>query len=164
MRKLTVILLAIATTTLMFNTCGKYEEGPDFSLRTKTARITGTWEMKEMSVNGEVVDIEEIFSLALEEFDGEMFDLVTNIRIKYKLEKDGSGEIIFYGNILGLEQSFPQDIEWKFDDNKEKIMIFIENEWEDFEIIRLTNNELWLRDTEVENEQTITVVIKFEKE
>lgn len=155
--------MAIATTALLFNACGKYEEGPDFSLRTKTARITGTWEIVEMSVNGEIIDIEEAFSLALEEFDMGMIGLITNIKIKYKLEKGGSGEMIFSGNIMGLEQSFPQNIEWKFDDKKERLMLYVQNEWEDFEIIRLTNNELWLRDTEVENEQTTTAIIKCDK-
>mgnify|MGYP000651260346 FL=1 len=42
-----VVIISLAITS-----CGKYEDGPGFSLLSKTARMTNTWELK--SVDGEV--------------------------------------------------------------------------------------------------------------
>lgn len=56
MRKIAIILSIIAVTAMLFSSCGKYEEGPAFSLATKKARLTGDWTLKETSYNGVVVE------------------------------------------------------------------------------------------------------------
>ena len=46
------LFLSIAVIiSLAITSCGKYEDGPGFSLLTKTARMTNKWELK--SVNGQ---------------------------------------------------------------------------------------------------------------
>ena len=45
-----LFLAAAAVTVLNFQSCGKYEDGPSFSLRTKKARLTGEWEL--VKING----------------------------------------------------------------------------------------------------------------
>lgn len=46
--KRTRLLLAIAfAISVVFISCGKYEEGPSISLRTKKARLTGVWEISK---------------------------------------------------------------------------------------------------------------------
>jgi len=47
MRNLIFVLL-----TLFATSCGKYDEGPDFSLRTRKARLVGTWQLEKIFING----------------------------------------------------------------------------------------------------------------
>ncbi len=48
------LFLSIAVIiSLAISSCGKYEDGPGFSLLTKTARMTNKWELK--SVDGETI-------------------------------------------------------------------------------------------------------------
>ena len=48
------LFLSIAVIiSLAITSCGKYEDGPGFSLLTKTARMTNKWELK--SVDGETI-------------------------------------------------------------------------------------------------------------
>jgi len=45
MKKLSILFAAFAVVFLA--SCGKYEEGPGFSLRSKTSRLAGTWTLTE---------------------------------------------------------------------------------------------------------------------
>ena len=47
------ISLALIT-LLVFSSCGKYEEGPDFSLRTKKKRLTSHWKLHKLYINNYV--------------------------------------------------------------------------------------------------------------
>ena len=48
------LFLSIAVIiSLAITSCGKYEDGPGFSLLTKTARMTNKWELK--SVDGQTI-------------------------------------------------------------------------------------------------------------
>ena len=38
---------------LQLASCGKYEEGPGFSLRSKTARLAGEWTIEKATVDGQ---------------------------------------------------------------------------------------------------------------
>ncbi len=147
MKKFGIILAFIAGFAILFTACGKYEEGPAFSLKTKKARVVGTWGIKEITVNGEVQDISAFANTTFE------------------LKKDGTGKL--NTNFLGMNISV--DMEWKFDDNKENLMIRMKNqnneweEWESSEIIKLTSAELWFRDVETEDGVTLTTITKLEK-
>ena len=67
-----VVIISLAITS-----CGKYEDGPGFSLLSKTARMTNTWELK--SVDGEVeaglvvLDLKKDGSMSINE-DGYIID------------------------------------------------------------------------------------------
>jgi hypothetical protein len=72
------LLLSIAVIiSLAITSCGKYEDGPGFSLLTKTARMTNKWELK--SVDGEVeaglvvLDLKKDGSMSINE-DGYIID------------------------------------------------------------------------------------------
>ena len=149
MKKLAIILTIVAATAMIFSSCGKYDEGPGFSLLTKKARITGTWTLSEITENGTAVD-------------------VTDVTLKYTLEKDGTGSTVAgWGGM-----TFTSDIEWEFDDTKENLKIKSKNpitgeweeEWTESKIIRLTNSECWTEDIENEDGVEIVSVIKLVKE
>lgn len=65
-----LVILFIFQSALTFISCGKYEDGPGFSLRTKKARLTGEWEVVE--IDGDNVkdgDVLEFFRDGTFEFD-----------------------------------------------------------------------------------------------
>ena len=120
------MLVAVAmmgTAALTITSCGKYEEGPGMSLRTKKARLTGEWDAKEY------VDAD---GTTVQDTDD---DYVT-------FDKDGT-----YTYTSG---STSQSGTWEFSSDKEKIKIGYTVGSTTFStettIIRLTNTELWTKD------------------
>lgn len=153
MKKLAIILTFVAATAMIFSSCGKYDEGPGISLLTKKARITGTWVQHEMTVNGILVDWDELEDL-------------NNTEIKMTFDKDGTGKTtIVWGTV-----SISFGLEWEFNDSKESLKIREKDdedgwdEWEEKTIIRLTNKELWVKDIEIEDGETIVTITKMKKE
>lgn len=152
MKKLAIILTIVAATAMIFSSCGKYDEGPAFSLLTKKARITGTWTVTEMSSDGTIIDLQGTV-------------------MKQTLEKDGTGTFTVSGEYLGMTISTTSNLEWRFDDTKENIEVRIADEdgnfddvWDSSKIIKLTNSECWVEDTETENDITYTTITKLTKE
>ena len=45
------LVFIFTTSILFFSQCKKYPEGPSFSLRTKTERISNTWKLNQLIVN-----------------------------------------------------------------------------------------------------------------
>jgi hypothetical protein len=148
MKKIAIILSIFAATTMILSSCAKYEEGPSFTLLTKKARIVGTWTLTEVTVNGTVEDLEGMI-------------------IKSTLEKDGTGSM----SMTWSGFTFTSDLEWEFDEEKEHLRTRSKDvdetefsEWEEGEIIRLTNSEFWVRTVETENSVTVTTITKMTKE
>lgn len=109
--------------TILFVSCGKYEEGPGLSLRTKKARLTGSWkEHKYISVLG-------------------VETLAQNNAPIHIFEKDDTYRYSSSGVLLnGM---------WEFMDDKNYIRYYasypiLGNVITDWRIIRLTNKELWI--------------------
>ncbi|MDD3688314.1 MAG: hypothetical protein PHE56_16340 [Bacteroidales bacterium] len=146
MKRFAIILTVVAATAMLFSSCGKYEEGPSFSLLTKKARIAGEWKMSEVTVDGTVQDLGE----------GSM---------SYVLEKDGTGDVKV--TWAGLTLTF--DVEWEFDEAKENLRVRTKDEndewdeWMESEIIRLTNSELWTRDVETIANVDVVTITKYTK-
>jgi len=143
------ILLFSLIISLLF-ACGKYEDGPMISLRTKEKRLVGEWKLVESS--------------------NEILTTIADFYIDIK--KDGDAELIPYINTngLGVSSGLKLDGEWEWTNKKEGIRLsldtdmlktllsalvlsngldpeyinLINNEYE-FEITRLTNKELWLK-------------------
>lgn len=132
--KLIVAIALLGTAGLTVSSCGKYDEGPGFTLLTKKARLTGDWDAKSYTdSNGNTVaDTDD--------------DFVT-------FDKDGK-----YTYTSG---SFSQSGEWDFSSDKEKIKVSYTSGATTYSnetpILRLTNKELWTKDPD---DGTIT---KFEK-
>jgi len=117
-----LFLAAAVVTVLNFQSCGKYEDGPGFSLRSKTSRLTGEWEVVRIGTtsfpsNGYSVEFEF-------EKSGDFSQTVT---------ESGYGSYSYTGD-------------WEFASDKENLEIIIDGDLSIFEIKRLTNKELWLED------------------
>ena len=119
--KLTTLLVGLA---LVFGTsCGKYEEGPGISFRSKKARVANTWAIEKYIVDGTEIDITYFSDLSIE------------------YTKDGK-----YTYSDGSSSSKGT---WEFGDKKETIKETDEDgEVEESEIVRLTNKEFWTKHTE----------------
>jgi len=148
-RNIFAFTLAIA---LMFvlNSCGKYEEGPSFSLLTKTSRITGLWKIEKQFVNGTEVTLDEFTS-------NTTFDIM----------KDGTGKVsAVYGGL-----TINVNLEWEFSSDKLNLRMRMQDfttqqygEWEESKILRLANKELWVAETDTTLGQTTETIIHFAKQ
>ena len=120
------IYLFIGFTALILISCGKYEEGPMLSLRTKKARLANTWEVDKAEYNGE------------SEFaNGESVASAWD-DVEYEISKDGTFSI----SSPNFETATG---DWEFSDDKEEVEFDPDNAEEfEWEIIRLTNNELFI--------------------
>lgn len=107
--------------------CGKYEEGPGISLRTKKMRLTGEWEIDEYVV------------------DNENFTSDFNF---YEIEFTNDNEFTERGQLEGFE-TFTFEGDWDFSGDKEELELeYDDGDRADLKIIRLTNSELWVELTE----------------
>ena len=123
-----LLLVATIVTILNFQSCKKYDDGPGFSLRSVTKRLTGEWE---------VTDIQGLANI-----DGE---------ITLEFDKDGDFKITseinysYYG--YSYNYSNTENGEWSFEDGKRTIELEFDNgDSEEFDINRLTNSEFWFED------------------
>ncbi len=121
------VLITLVVTGLLLASCGKYEEGPGFSLRSKKARVEGKWKLEKEIENGQDVPLEA--------------DDKDDV---WKFNKDGTFEFQDPGN--STEKG-----KWFFDDKKGNILITYEFFGGDIaivlEVVRLTNNEFWFKNT-----------------
>lgn len=138
-------ILVLVAFTLLFS-CSKYEDGPSVSLKSKTKRITGEW---------------EVISVA----DTSLSDF----KLRLSIEEDGDASFTPIINIgfMTIDQiSIGAQWEWTY--KKEGIQIIVDmdavsellsvagdfnvntsallKEKFEFDILRLTNDELWIRD------------------
>tara|TARA_B110000438_G_C15748904_1_gene622018 strand:- start:111 stop:614 length:504 start_codon:yes stop_codon:yes gene_type:complete len=115
-------------TAIGLTSCGKYEDGPAFSLLTKTQRLTGDWEMTKWVEDGD--------------------DMIGNgIEMEIEFDKDGDFDLKleqtytdYYGNSYTYSNNVGGD--WEFSSDKEEIELDFDEggSWE-IEITRLTNKE-----------------------
>lgn len=127
MKKVKLLFVVLFLSTIALTSCGKYDEGPSISLRSKTARITGEWKLVKQEYNG--VDV------ALDADDKSM---VMNI------QKDGVYVLTSsYGSFTGT---------WEFSSDKTKFItnfvILGQTTTSEETILRLTNKELILESIE----------------
>ncbi|MEX0966979.1 MAG: DUF5004 domain-containing protein [Bacteroidia bacterium] len=121
-----VSLASIATAAILFNfqACKKYEEGPGFTLKTPKGRLTGDWEL----VATDPPSGADLPDLSME------------------FEKDGDftmrGSISYYG----MPFPFSVNGEWEFDDKKETLLLEVDSEETEWQINKLTSDELWVED------------------
>jgi hypothetical protein len=118
---------ALLTTTaivslLAVSSCGKYEEGPGFTLLTKKARLSGKWDLKS-STNG---------SVTIEDSSDDLVEYT----------KDNT--VIYSGGGLSINGT------WEFTDDKtgvlETVTFLGQPSTDTTHIIRLTNSELWKKE------------------
>lgn len=124
--KTTVKIFALIT--LVITACGKYEDGPAFSLITKKARLTGEWVIEEVEYND--ADSTTYFAEAL----GANYVL--------EIEKDG---------VYRTEGPSPDKGTWELGEDKDDVRFLSNSEGateSSFRITRLKKSELWMRQTQ----------------
>lgn len=129
--KISIIALIVGCTAFTFSGCGKYEDGPSISLLTKKARVAGTWGVEKYMVNGvdQTAAWRQVYSS-----ENLIFD------------KAGTYSAT-YNTILG---PFTDAGTWAFINDKanlQRISSSANSVADVWEIIRLTNSELWVRET-----------------
>lgn len=117
-------MFAISLATMGLTSCGKYEEGPNFSLISKKARVTNTWKLTEVVVNGEVVTpAASTYTLTMTLKDDE------TLTANYSL--------------LGIPYNTTGT--WAFSSDKADLILTDNSGTSTNEILRLTNKEMKLR-------------------
>ena len=119
-------LLFILSFVFIFSSCKKYDDGPVVSLLTKTARLTGEW------------DVEEI--------DGEY---LTDVSAFITFEKNGDFELSVQFNDYYYDDYIERGY-WEWESGKESVDVTVDGERQEYKILRLTNDELWFEDEERE--------------
>jgi hypothetical protein len=119
----------LAVVVVLGTSCGKYEEGPGFSLMTKNARVAGVWKLeKYVSANGTVTNAE------------------ADDNTTFEFTKDGSVIITYMDGGV----SFTVNGTWEFTKDKEYIKttttFFGQTSVDEVKILRLTNKEFWTVD------------------
>ena len=121
---------------LFVSSCGKYEEGPNFTLLTKKTRMVGTWELTSSTSNGTTVDLTQITS-------------------KYILSKDGTYAFSSSVTIFGIPVPLSEFGKWEFSEDKLQLLLTPDNSTNvnAVNILKLTNKEL--KTTYVDNGNTM---------
>ena len=132
-----VLLASGLATTIALSGCNKYEDGPAFSLLTKTQRLTGDWVMEKWTPYG----------------GNNLIGGNNGLSVEIEFDKDGDFDmkiistVTYYDNYGGFNgygtEIYNQKGEWEFSSNKEEIELDFDQDtpnW-DVEITRLTNKE-----------------------
>jgi hypothetical protein len=131
MKKLSILFAAFAVVLLA--SCGKYEDGPGFSLRSKKARIQGDWTVESAVQAG--VDITS--------------DITFGGTVDVTFDKDGVFKYTYDYTILGQPINGSVTGTWDFSDDKSAVVVTNGSGNSDSsKILRLTNKELWLEETD----------------
>ncbi len=125
MKRLGLLFIAISFLALSFNSCTTYEEGPGFTLLPAEMRIKGSWVQEALYINDQLQEN-------------------TTFKLEFIFQKDGIGT----RNTRIGSLSASDEIEWKLSDDKKTLLVkkTSDTEWDDFKILRLTSNELWLEE------------------
>jgi hypothetical protein len=129
-RKITfAFLIAGLTIGLTATSCKKYEDGPNVSLTSRTERVANTW----------------IISYAEE--DGENVSSEFN---QYELFMNSSGDATLDANytVFGTTYQNQTSGTWVFTNDEANLRLDFDDDSQDgeYRILRLTNDELWLKD------------------
>ncbi len=121
--KIKILLFSITIVIIsIFNGCKKYEEGPLFSLSSKKARVVNTWKYAKVFNFNSGSDYTSQYSNSYLEFKKDGTSIQT----------DGSSSVVG---------------KWDFATDKENIILTGNGSSisYNYQIRRLTSNELWLR-------------------
>jgi len=121
------MIALVAVTGLMG--CKKYDDGPMFSLRSREERISNTWRI-DRAMNGS--------------------DDVTSAFDQYELRltKDHDASLTATYTLFGTDFSFTTSGTWSFENKDEDLRLDFEDSDADetYQILRLKETELWLRE------------------
>lgn len=121
-------LFAGIAVALTFVSCGKYEDGPNFSLRSKKSRLVNTWVIEKALQDG--VDNTSNFK-------------ADNPEYLLEIREDNSFVSSTYDSLLAARDETKG--KWKLSQKKEEIEFTVDATGQQFseKILRLTNSEFW---------------------
>jgi hypothetical protein len=136
MKKRTFQSVILTLSVILLTACGKYEDGPAFSLLTKKSRLCGEWVVDSYTYN----DVDQTASVkaAL----GENFVL--------EIEKDG---------VYRTEGAWPDQGTWELGGDGDDVRMTSNDTGAveiSYRILRLKSKELWLKHTETNGDIEIT--------
>ena len=128
MKKLSIIVTLFMMASIVLTSCGKYEEGPGFSVLPKKSRVVNIWKVDKT--------ITKIGS-STTEHSGD-----ANYSIEFK--SDGTYETT-WTTVAG---SFTSKGKWNFDSKKENLEVQEDNSSTKSvsKILMLKSDEMWLTD------------------
>ena len=129
MRTTTALLTLVFLGSIALSSCSKYEDGPAFSLRSKKERVANTWRVESATNNGsDVTSAFDQYQLQmLSDGDATLAALYTLGELTFEFETNGTWTLESTGEVLRLD----------FENNAAD---------ESYEILRLKEEELWLRE------------------
>ena len=131
MKKLSILFAAFAVVFLA--SCGKYDDGPGFSLRSKTSRLVGSWTVTE-AFQGST-------NITTSLTNGGTVDLI--------FDKDGAYTYSYDFLILGFPTNGSISGTWAFSSDKSSLEVTDgSGQMDSSKILRLTNKELWLEQSD----------------
>lgn len=131
MKSLSKTAIFLVLISFVATSCGKYEEGPKISLMPRNARMINTWKLDKQYENG----VEQ--TLTADEKDD-----------YYNVKKDGVLEAVYVTS--GSTTTFTGT--WEFTASDANVRLAYTGSYfgfpftfdEEYTILRLTSNELWL--------------------
>ncbi len=129
LRKISLTLFAIAVVALLIPSCGKYEDGPAFSIIPKKSRIANIWKIEKVFIND--VDRSDLYQTTIDSY-------------KLELTKDGKLTVSFTNSLGTLSQNGT----WELESSNENLSFTINGDKDTFKIMRLKSNEMWLEETD----------------
>ena len=130
MRRLIAVLLVVILSVATFESCGRYENGPEISLRSAKSRIVGEWHLADLLVK--------------DKREQTLFDMESSSELTFN--DDGT---YLYNKVQSVK--FPQELvgEWSFGEDKTELLLIqrdsINGDSERmYKITRLSKDELWL--------------------
>ena len=151
-QKLLSISTVIAFTAISLS-CKKGENDPFLSLKSRDSRITGIWELTNLDyteTDTYSYDGTTVTTTSTETYDGSLLTMVSDGDVDtysytytLTIEKDGTYNVYI---ILDGYRNEKTGNWWWLDDKKRKTRIAFDDDLGSFEIDRLTNKELILKD------------------
>lgn len=136
MKRIICLIFVFAFIILMaFEGCKKYPKGPYLSFRGKTERVAGLWHFARVKSDG----TEQNITISV---DSEPpYD-------KQSLEFIKEGKVVWSWEAYSYFPAGSVNGEWKFNNDKAKILVKMEGEtdWKEKEILKLKNNEFWYKE------------------
>ncbi len=141
-------LFILCAGLLFLASCSKFEEGPGFTLRSKKARLSGIWILKEVTVNGST------------SYNGQPVFDENSYFLKFTFEKDGKYTMSeTYSDPANAMSNYSETGTWDW--KEDSLMLKSSTNSEDvIHVSRLTNSEFWIDETDG-NEKWM---YKFEQE
>ncbi|NVK62983.1 MAG: lipocalin family protein [Flavobacteriales bacterium] len=126
----TIGVMTLLTATLL-GSCQKYEDGPAVSLTPREDRVANTWIIAYAEENGENVS---------DDFD----------QYELYLTTDRDATLTASYTAFGTDFNTTTNGTWNFTNDEENLRVDYEDDEQDneFRILRLKSDELWLKDTD----------------